>query len=942
MRKTLLNIGFLLTGGITLAQVTPQPAPSQPLDTVFNDSVFFDNEMTEVVLIGYGTRKAGAITGSVSQIKAADIVRTPAQSAIQAIQGKAAGVNIVTNDEPGGNPSIRIRGLGTVTGARDPLYVIDGIETSSLNGINPNDIASIDILKDASSLAIYGQKGSNGVIIITTKKGKVGDIKVSYDGYYGQKFIQRKVDMADSYRFAYYNNTAQGNPNHFNSNQPNNTNWLDEITDTGEMMSNSISLSGASDNATYYFGASNYKEKGILNGTQFERTNVISNNTYKLFNERLKISSFLNLSTTKSTPKPVSAFTNAYKQSPIVPVRFENGRWGAPLRNPATGLIDIAGSDRFNNVANPVAQLANFHEENRGTTIIGSINAELKIMDYLKFNSNFGATAFWGKGYTFTPTRELYLTANPTRTVQDYINQNSRNPIINTLQQRRDTNYRWNWDNYFTFNKTFADDHNVTVVAGLSRSTTNISEFLNATRLDVPEQSNYWNLGLSSNNIEVAPGSVAQNSSTTPIVSVAYFGRAEYDYKGKYLFSGSLRREGISAFAEDKRFEIFPSVSAGWVLTSEDFMSNVKFLNNFKIRGGYGEVGNANASTLNTILFNTGYNYAFGAGQVIYPGNNVPFQVDPNLTWETMKEIDLGFDFAVMDNRLTGSFDYYNRKTENVILPVAVPTVLSPEPVLLNSGTVSNKGIEFSAKWQDNIGNDFNYWVAGNVSHNKNELEEVTSSFFGDYIGGSLNNGQYTKQVLEGHPLGSFYVYETTGFNSDGGFTYSDQRVVAGSYIPTVTYGFNFGASYKGFDMSVDAYGVGGNKLYNGKRAQRMGGENIENALLENFWLPSNPNAVNPRPSNLVPRASKYYIENGDFLRINNITVGYTLPDFFDGIDKVRMYITAINPFLFTNYSGFSPEVVGNDNANPLGTAGIELDAYPTNKTFLFGINIGF
>ncbi len=938
MRKTLLNISFLLTGYAAFSQVPPAVAN----DSVFNDSIVFENEMQEVVVIGYGTRKAGAITGSVAQIRAADIVRTPAQSAIQAIQGKAAGVNIVTNDEPGGAPSIRIRGLGTVTGARDPLYVIDGIETSSLNGINPNDIATIDILKDASSLAIYGQKGSNGVIIITTKKGKQGDIKVSYDGYYGQKFIQREVDMADSYRFAYYNNTAQGNPTHFSFDQPYNTNWLDEITDTGEMMSNSISISGASEQATYYFGASNYKEKGILNGTQFERTNVISNNTYRLFDEKLKISSFFNLSTTKSTPKPVSAFTNAYKQSPIVPVRFENGRWGVPLRNPTTGLIDIAGSDRFNTVANPVAQLANFHEENRGTTIIGAINAELKVMDWLKFNSNFGATAYWGKGYTFTPNRELYLTANPTRSVQDYITQNPDNPIINTLQQRRDTSYRWNWDNYFTYSSTFADDHNVTVVAGLSRSTTNISEFLNASRQDVPEQSNYWNLNLASNNIEVAPGSVAQNNSTTPVVSVAYFGRAEYDYKGKYLFSASVRREGISAFAEDKRFEIFPSVSAGWVLTGEDFMSDVKFLNSFKIRGGYGEVGNANASTLNTILFNTGTNYAFGSGQVIQPGNNVPFQVDPNLTWETMKEIDLGFDFAVLDARLTGTFDYYDRKTENVILPIAVPTVLSPEPVLLNSGTVSNKGIEFSAKWQDYIGDNFTYWIGGNVSHNKNVLEEVTSPFFGDYIGGGLGNGQYTKQVLEGQPLGSFYVYETQGYNSDGGFNLSEDRVVAGSYIPTLTYGFNLGASYKGFDLSVDAYGVGGNKLYNGKKAQRMGGENIENALLENFWLPSNPNAANPRPSNDVPRASTYYVEDGDFLRINNITFGYTLPELFKGIDRVRMYVTAINPFLFTNYSGFSPEIVGNDNANPLGNAGIELDAYPTNKTFLFGLNIGF
>ena len=329
MKKTLLNISFSLLAVPLFAQVPPTPA--QPNDSLFNDSVFFQSEMQEVVLIGYGTKKAGAITGSVSQVKAADIVRTPAQSAIQAIQGKAAGVNITTNDEPGQNPTIRIRGLGTITGARDPLYVIDGIETNGLNGLNPNDIAAIDILKDASSLAIYGQKGSNGVILITTKKGKQGAIKVSYDAYYGQKFIQQKVDMADSYRFAYYNNAALGLSSYFNFNQPYNTNWLDEITGTGEVISNNISLSGASDNASYYFGASNYKEKGILNGSEYERTNVISKTEFKLYEGKIKVTPFFNLSIDNNTPKPLSAFTNAYRQAPIMPVKYDNGRWAGPF-----------------------------------------------------------------------------------------------------------------------------------------------------------------------------------------------------------------------------------------------------------------------------------------------------------------------------------------------------------------------------------------------------------------------------------------------------------------------------------------------------------------------------------------------------------------------------------------------------------------------------------
>ena len=513
------------------------------------------NLLSEIVVVGYGTKKIGSITGSVSQIKAADILKTPSQNAIQAIQGRAAGINIVTNDEPGANPSIRIRGLGTLMGGRDPLYIIDGIESSSLNGLSSNEIATLDILKDASSLAIYGQKGSNGVIVVTTKKGK-GTIKVTYDAYYGQKFIQRKVRMSDSYRYAYYNNTALGSSSYFNFEQPNNTNWLNEITSNGEVSSNHISLSGGNETANYYFSATNYKEKGILNGTQFERTNVNSRNEFKVLDNILKISPSINLSIVNNTPKPLSAFTNAYKQSPIVPVRFENGRWGVPLRNVDTGVIDINGSDRFNNVGNPAAQLFYTNEQNKNVTLFGSIGAELKILQNLKFNSNFGATFDWSRGFTFTPSRDIFLSQNATAEIANY----PLSSPINTLNQRRGSSYRWNWDNYFTYKKNF-DKSELTVIAGMSRATSNVSENLSGTRWNVPEQSNYWSLDLSTYNSEVAPGSVVSNSNATPIVSIAYFGRVEYEFDSKYLFSASVRREGISSFNESKRWGIFPAVS---------------------------------------------------------------------------------------------------------------------------------------------------------------------------------------------------------------------------------------------------------------------------------------------------------------------------------------------------------------------------------------------
>jgi TonB-linked SusC/RagA family outer membrane protein len=937
MKKTILIVITLFTGTYAFAQV-----PATPNDSIVNDSIFTTNQMEEVVVIGYGSKRAGAVTGSVAQIRSADIIRTPAQSAIQAIQGKAAGINIVTNDEPGGQPSIRIRGLGTVTSSRDPLYVIDGIETSGLNGLSPNDIATIDILKDASSLAIYGQKAGAGVVIITTKKGKKGEFKVSYNGYYGQKFIQRKVDMADAYRFSYYANTAVGSSSYFNFNQPYNTDWLDEITDTGEVINNSVSVAGGGENTSVYLGITNYKEKGILSGSAFERTGILNKNEYRLFDERFKVTQFFNLAIENNTPKPASAFTNAYKQAPIVPVMFPDGRYGAPIRNTDTGLVDPLGSDRFNNVDNPVAQLALANAESRAVILSASIGAEYKFLDELKYTSNFGATARWDKSYNYFSNRDRYLASNPAASLQDFINQSPATGVRNnTLTQSKSEGYQWNWDNFVTYSKEFGS-HMVTAVVGMSRTTRDISSGISGTRYNVPEQSNYWSLNFSDDFVETNPSNIVSSGSTTPVVSIAYFARVEYEYNRKYLFTASIRKEGISSFLADKRWEYFPSVSAGWVISEEEFMKGSSLINNLKIRGGYGQVGNGyrgagGNQSLNQVLF---VSAAYPFGNAVTAGTNNPSKPDPSLTWERMEEIDLGIDFSMAGNRLSGTVDLYNRKNTDLVLPVQLPDVVSPGQIFLNTGEVVNKGIEVTLKWQDAIGEDFTYWVGGNFSYNENELTKVSSPFFANYTGGGLGNGQVTKQVLVGQPLGTFYVYDTTGFNSDGAFTYTDQRIAAGSYIPKYTYGANIGANYKGFDVSADIYGVGGNKIYNGKKAQRFGNENIEAGVLDNFWIPSNLNAENPRPNNDVPRASTYYIEDGSFLRINNITIGYTLPNILDRLEKIRVYITAVNPFLFTDYSGYSPEVVGGDNANPLGNAGVELDAYPTNKTFLFGLNV--
>lgn len=784
-------------------------------------------QLNEVIAIGYGTKKSGTITGSVNRIKTEDILRTPAQSAVQAIQGKSAGVNIVTNDEPGANPSIRIRGLGTIIGGRDPLYVIDGIESGTISNLNPNDIASIDVLKDASSIAIYGQKGANGVVIVTTKRGKKGELRVTFDSYYGQKEMLGKVDMADSYKFAYYNNYALGSSSYFNFNQPTNTNWLKEITRKGEVINNSISISGANENANYYLGVSHYTEKGILLGTDFKKTNILNKNEYKIANERLKINHMVNLTLIDNTPKPLSAFTNAYKQSPLVPVKYPNGRWGVPLINRDNGLNDSGGTnyDKYNNVGNPVAQLYNTYEKNKNVNLVGSIAAELKIFKDLSATSSFGATADWGKGYTYTPSAEIYMTQNPFQDYEDYVATFGDKTVLkNKLQQRRNDSYNWNWDNYLTYKKQIGR-HDITIVAGISRTTSNNSEYLNATRFNVPEQTNYWFLDFSDNNEAIAPyENIVRNEHETQRVSLAYFARAEYAFLEKYLLTAIVRREGISAFQSQKKWAVFPSVSAGWVISNEDFLKNSNFISNLKLRGGYGEVGNGNGPTYNNVAFTGNRNYSFGVSSLISPGSYVANAIDPNLTWETMKEFDFGIDFSLLKNRLSGSFDYYDRKSDNIILEITPPTVISESGAFINSGAVSNKGIEASLRWTDQINDNLNYWIGGNFSHNKNQVTRSDSPYFLNFPNsGGLGNGQTTKRVVVGQPLGSFYVFEQIGYTNDGAPQYNDidgdgkltdaDRVNAGSYIPDFTYGINLGVNYKNIDLSVDAYGVGGRNL---------------------------------------------------------------------------------------------------------------------------------
>ncbi len=931
------------------------PATAAPMTITLKESG--DTALKEVVVIGYGTRKKIDNTSAVASLKSEDVTKTKVLNASQAIQGKAAGVQVTSSDAPGSTPSVVIRGLGTALGGRNPLYIVDGMPTENINNINTNDITSYEILKDASALAIYGTRAANGVIIITTKKGKGDKVSVEVESFAGVRTPLKKVKMANGDQYAAYSNTALGT-NTFAANQPVNTNWLDEITRTGSYTQNNISVSGASENIKYFFSAGNYEEKAILNGLDYARTTFRNNNEFKL-SKKVTLNQNLSFTSAKSAPKPLGAFTNAYKQSPIVPVRFADGQYGVS-RVDANGVAGPIGSS-FNNVGNPVAQLDFYDEQQRSVTLQGGLKLDWEIINGLKFTSQFNGEYYSWKQYNFEDKQGIWMAANPNKTEADYVATHEKDPV-NLLTRGREEYFNWNLSNYLTYNKVFANIHDVELTAGIEASVKGPRETLTIARKNVSENSNYWSLY----NAKDAKG-VDYVADITSVYDIkynesrlaSYFGRVQYKLMDKYLFTGTIRRDGSSNFAKDYRWGTFPSFGIGWVMTKESFLSDIKGVDLIKLRGSWGRLGNQNVP-LNTQAYASGLN-AYLGGSVLYQGTTINSQIDPSLSWEITEEASAGVDFEFLESRLKGSFDVYDKNTNNVILNTkpymtSGMTISTPAHV----GEVSNKGFEVALRWDDKINDNLSYWVGGNFSHNKNELSGLKDFDISPVVGGNLGNGQDTKMLNKtsvGQPLGSFYLYEYAGIDpANGKMLYynaagdkvtqnlldanKDKKYV-GSILPKNNYGVTLGLNYKNIDFSVDGYGTGGAKVYNGKKAQRFTGENVEASLTNNYWTPSNTTAANPKPFNEVPVASTYYMESGDFFRINNITLGYKLPlTDTSFINYCRLYVNAINPFITQKFSGFSPEL--NGNGDPYGTQGIELDAYPTLRSFVIGANLKF
>ncbi|WPQ65140.1 TonB-dependent receptor [Chitinophaga sancti] len=888
------------------------------------------SQLDQVVIVGYGTQRKSQVVGSVSSVKGAEVTKQPVLTAAQGLQAKTPGVQVTASGTPGAQPQLRIRGVSSVSGDANPIYVVDGVITTDITNINNSDIESISVLKDASSQAIYGSRAGNGVVLVTTKKGKLGGMKVSLDAYSGFRTPTSKVKMASGKAYAQYSNEANirgGSSAIFDVDTINtSTDWFDQITRNGIVQNYNINLSGGTEKTTYFFSAGYFNDNGIQKGTGFKRGVIRINNEYRPATW-LKFGHNLNLSIAHTDNKN-NEFTNAYRMAPSTPVKYADGSWGY---------------EKNLSVANPVADIAYTNNYLNGLRMQGNAYLDISPIRGLNLHSSFNFD-----------NRNL----NATEYTPAYLVWSGQKNDTSILKIGRAKNFYYIVDNNLTYNTTFEGGHEISATVGYSAERTK-GDTLNGSVKGVPNKKNLWYLGQGDlTNVTIYNSGIL-------IQRASAYGRLTYTYKRRYNLSGSLRRDGSSNFPTDQKWGTFYSAGASWIVTEENFMKDQNFFDDLKLRVGYGRVGNDNVSGLSTLNSVTvdGYYYNFG-GNAYSPQQAITINQirDARASWEPTTGVDAGLEFTVLKKQLSGSVSYYNKLT-NAYINVTVPATLgdADQTVYSRAADVRNKGVEVTLNWNKSVNKDFSYFIGGNITFNKNNVEKVNGNL--QLKGGSLGNGNIVTYTVEGKEIGSFWVYETDGIYQSqtdidnsahitgatvGDFKYKDNnndgtiddndRVFKGSYQPKVFYGINAGFNYKAFDFSVDMYGNAGNKVFNGKKAVRLGNDNVEASVAANRWTSTNTNTNVPRASNAIPTPSDYFVESGSFFRINNITLGYSVPvNSWAGISKLRVFATAQNPIIFKKYSGYTPELPGSAIAS-----GIELDIYPVSSTYMAGFNLTF
>ncbi|PWJ55047.1 TonB-linked SusC/RagA family outer membrane protein [Dyadobacter jejuensis] len=893
--------------------------------------------LEEIIVVGYGSQKKRDLTGAISSINSRDIAETPSSNFLSNAQGRLAGVDIVrSNGNPGSAPTIRIRGNRSINASNNPLYVIDGIPTDvSINDFNPNDIESMEVLKDASSVAIYGSRGANGVILITTKKGKEGKAVISYDGYYGIKKAKKNLNLMNGEEFVRYSRVARGidvndsskDPSFFSTLEIDNlqngveTDWLDLILRDGQQQQHQISASGGNKNTTYYLSGAFYDEKGIMQLSDYQRYSFRVNIESEL-TKRLRVGVSATVATDLQNIMTNEPYSNALQFSPLVQPYDEQGSFIA-YPNPREGLL-----------TSPLLQYqpGQFTNEKRKYRVFANIFAEYKFMEGLTYRLNFGPDFNTSRMGQYTGT--LAGSAN-----------------MATVGNEQ--NFAYTLENILSYNRNI-QDHSLNVV-GLFSTQTNRFESSGASARNIPvESSLFYNLG----SAETVTGI---NSALTQWGLVSYMARINYSFKNRYLLTLTGRADGSSRLSQKNKWAFFPSVSAGWVLSDEAFMSNTKVLSFLKIRAGYGAVGNTSISPYQTLgglersIYAYGNDPAFG-----YALNVIP---NPDLRWEISSTVNIGLDFGVLNDRITGSLELYKTNTTDLLLNRLIPITSGYESVLQNIGATSNQGWELSLNGNIlNTSNGFKWDANLNIFSNK---EKIVQLFNGkDDIGNQWFIGQpinvfysykqegiwQTNEAVEAtngnQKPGDIKIADVNGRDEEGNLTNSpdgqinaDDRTVLGSTVPKWSGGLTNRISYKGVDFSFLVYARQGQYINSG--FHNLGGNNWQgryNAINFDYWTPENPVNKIPMPTSaaapLYSDALRYY--DGSFLKIRNITLGYSIPKSLTEkmkISSLRFYATADNALIFSPYKLVDPE-----NSN--GTVG---GGNPmTSATYVFGLNLKF
>jgi TonB-linked SusC/RagA family outer membrane protein len=903
--------------------------------TILNISLVAEAEtLDELVVVGYGVQRKGDLTGSVGSVRGSDLIKIPSFSAEQALQGKVAGVHVASSTgAPGAPPVIRIRGVGTFNNS-SPIFVVDGVILDDITFLSSGDIESMEVLKDASATAIYGSRGANGVIIITTKTGKKGGgLQVSASGEYSLQRLAKKIDLLSGQEFAKaVNEISPGTYNNI-SLLPN-TDWQDLIfEDWAPMQNYQASVSGSDDKYNYYFGAGYFKQEGIISKSAYERVSIKINNSYSL-SKSIKIGNNLTLS------------PDVRQQAAgVVPIAYRAWPVSVPY-NPDGTFAEVEGA------GNPLAANEYTNDSFKRFRAVGNAYIDVSFLKSFLFRSSYGFDVSYGKTKTFTPTyfvseTQENLTSDVSATVEEY--------------------KTWLWENTINYDKTF-NKHKLNVLAGFTLQKFTFEKLNGSVQNLLGTDPSLWYLDAG----ERLSGDqrVENNGSISTLAS--YLFRTNYSYQDKYLLTVSTRVDGSSKFGKDNLYGIFPSFAVGWNVINESFMPDNTVLSNMKVRASWGIIGNEKIpGDARFALIANGQNAVFGTVEQIHPGATFGDTANPNLRWESTEQLDIGLELGFLDDKLTAEVDYYKRETEDILVGLTTPGHVGNGAfvrVITNAATVLNRGFEATLTWSDQVG-DIKYKIGGVASTVHNEVLGFGSSV-GDnsyLVSGSLGNGQQVTRTEVGGPIGSFYGYQIIGVfqnqaeldagpkrsdqgigdlkfadvNSDGVIN-SDDRTYLGSPVPKFIFGFNAEMSYKNFDLSVDFQGQTGNKIYNGKMAVRPDLYNFE-ARVKNYWDGDGTSNSEPRPtaSGVNFESSSYFIEDGSYLRLRNIRIGYSLPSSLAGklrLTKARAYLSGTNLFTITEYSGFTPEIGGSD----VVSAGIDLGVYPITAVYSIGLNLTF